>query len=35
MIMIGEVNEQTLYDAFKEQAEALAAGGRTGSWSRP
>jgi 5-methyltetrahydrofolate--homocysteine methyltransferase len=27
MIMIGEVNEQALYDAFKEQAEALAAGG--------
>jgi 5-methyltetrahydrofolate--homocysteine methyltransferase len=27
MLLIGEVDEQTLYDAFKQQAEALAAGG--------
>ena len=30
MLLIGEVNEQTLFDAFKEQAEALAAGGADG-----
>jgi 5-methyltetrahydrofolate--homocysteine methyltransferase len=27
MLLIGEVNEQTLFEVFKEQAEALAAGG--------
>jgi 5-methyltetrahydrofolate--homocysteine methyltransferase len=30
MLLIGEVNEQTLFDVFKEQAEALAAGGADG-----
>ena len=27
MVMMGEVNEDELFDAFKEQAEALAEGG--------
>lgn len=30
MLLIGEVDEQTLFDAFKQQAEALAAGGADG-----
>ncbi|MGQ9650183.1 MAG: homocysteine S-methyltransferase family protein [Phycisphaerae bacterium] len=30
MLLIGEVDEKTLYDVFKEQAEALAAGGADG-----
>ena len=30
MLLIGEVNEETLFDAFKEQAEALAEGGADG-----
>ncbi len=30
MLLIGEVDEKTLYDVFREQAEALAAGGADG-----
>lgn len=30
MLLIGEVDEQTLFEAFKEQAEALAEGGADG-----
>lgn len=30
MILIGEVDEKTLFEAFKEQADALAAGGADG-----